>query len=71
MMIQTKKRKQLDSTIAEIHRTRERISDAFDGDIAAITKDAIRRQKQSNRRTVSYADTTTKVVNQSGGSDKL
>jgi len=45
-----------DSTIADIHRTRERISDDFAGDIHAITEDARKRQVQSGRRTVSFAE---------------
>ena len=65
MMNQPKKRSQIDSTVADIHRTRERISDAFGGDIAAITEDAKRRQEQSHRRTVSYAETPSKAVNSS------
>jgi len=44
-----------DTTIADIHKIRERISDAFGGDIHAITEDARKRQEQSGRRTVSYA----------------
>lgn len=43
-----------DTTVADIHKTRERISDAFGGDIHAITEDARKRQEQSGRRTVSY-----------------
>ena len=66
MMNQPKKRSQIDSTVADIHRTRERISDAFGGDIAAITEDAKRRQEQSHRRTVSYAETPSKAVNHAG-----
>jgi len=64
----TTSRKNSDSTVADIHRTRERISDAFGGDISAITEDARRRQEQSNRRTVSYAGVPTKAVNPSGES---
>ena len=45
-----------DTTIADIHKIREQISDAFGGDIRAITEDARKRQEQSGRRTVSYAD---------------
>ena len=56
MMNQTTKRSQIDSTVADIHKTRERISDAFGGDINAVTDDARRRQEQSNRRVVSYAN---------------
>ena len=47
---------QRDTTIADIHKTRERISDAFAGDIHAITEDARKRQKESGRPTVSYAE---------------
>ena len=36
-----------DTTIEEIHRTRERIHDAFHGDIAAIQRDARERQAAS------------------------
>ena len=59
MTNQTTKRSQADSTVADIHKTRERISDAFGGNMNAITEDAMRRQEQSNRRTVSYAEITT------------
>lgn len=45
-----------DTTIAEIHKVRRRISDAFGGDIHAISEDARRRQEQSGRPTVSFAD---------------
>lgn len=55
MTKRTKKPSRIDSTIVDIHRTRERISDTFGGDIHAITADAKRRQVQSGRRTVSYA----------------
>ena len=46
---------QRDTTIADIHKTRERISDALGGDIHAITEDARKRQEKSGRRTVTYA----------------
>jgi hypothetical protein len=49
-----------DSTIADIHNTRERISDDFGGDIHAISEDARKRQEQSGRRTVSYAESPNK-----------
>ncbi len=49
-----------DTTIADLHKVRERISDVFGGDIHAITEDARRRQEQSGRRTVSYAETSSK-----------
>jgi len=38
-----------DSVIEEIHRTREEISERFDGNIAAIAEDAARRQATSGR----------------------
>jgi hypothetical protein len=42
-------------TIAAIHKTRERISDACEGDIRAISAAARKRQQESGRPTVSYA----------------
>jgi hypothetical protein len=38
-----------DSVIEEIHRTREKISERFGGNVAAIAEDAARRQASSNR----------------------
>ena len=70
-MNQPKKRSQIDSTVADIHRTRERISDAFGGDISAITEDARRRQELSNRRTVSYTETPGEAVIASGEPDSV
>ena len=55
-----------DTTIADIHKTRERISDDFGGDIQAITEDARKRQEQSGRRTVSYAESPNKAVQRNG-----
>ena len=52
---------QRDTTIADIHKTRERISDAFGGDIHAITEDARKRQEESGRRTVSYAENVEQI----------
>ena len=57
-----------DTTIADIHKTRERISDAFGGDIHAITEDARRRQEQSGRPTVSYAELPETTTHPRGGS---
>lgn len=48
----------VDTTLADIHRTRRRISDAFGGDIRAISEDARKRQEQSGRKTVSFAEVT-------------
>ena len=39
----------VDSTIDEIHRTRERLAEKFGGDIRAILADARRRQATSGR----------------------
>ncbi len=39
-----------DSVIEEIHQTREKISDRFNGNIAAIAEDAEQRQRESKRR---------------------
>ncbi len=38
-----------DTTIEDIHRTRERIHDAFHGDLKAMLDDARRRQAASGR----------------------
>lgn len=56
----------IDTTIADIHKTRERISDAFGGDIHAITEDARKRQEQSGRKTVSFAKTSNEALNPGG-----
>ncbi len=65
-MTKTKDSTQRDTTIADIHKTRERISDAFGGDIHAITEDAQKRQEKSGCRTVSYA----RIVEQSAEPDR-
>ena len=39
----------VDTTIEEIHRTRERLAEKFGGDIKAILADAGRRQAESGR----------------------
>ncbi|NQU22609.1 MAG: hypothetical protein HQ567_15140 [Candidatus Nealsonbacteria bacterium] len=67
-MMKTTSSSRRDTTIADIHKTRERISDAFGGDIQAITEDARKRQEQSGRRAVSYAETSGKAMHPSGGS---
>ena len=54
-MTQIKNSNGIDTTISDIHRTRSRISDAFRGDIHAITEDARKRQERSGRTTVSFA----------------
>ena len=45
----TPKNNSRDTTIEEIHRTRERMADQFGGDIAAILDDARKRQSASGR----------------------
>ena len=44
-----------DTTIEDIHKTRERISDECKGDVHAITEAARKRQQASGRAIVSYA----------------
>jgi hypothetical protein len=61
-MTQATKTDCVDTTIAEIHRTRQCISDQFGGDIHAITEDARNRQERSGRQTVSYAETVKPVL---------
>jgi len=48
-MMAQKKNDDRDTVIDEIHRTRERIAEKFDGDIAAILEDARNRQAASGR----------------------
>jgi hypothetical protein len=47
MMIKNKN--ECDTTIEDIHRTRERMADKFGGDITAILEDARKRQAASGR----------------------
>jgi len=70
-MTKTTNSSRRDTTIADIHKTRQRISDAFGGDIHAITEDARKRQEQSGRRTVSYAETPNEPMPPSAGPDEL
>ncbi len=54
-----------DTTIAAIHKTRERLSDASNGDIHAISAAARKRQQESGRLIISYAkrpDENTRTV---------
>jgi hypothetical protein len=48
-MMSQKKKNNSDTTIQEIHRTREQMADKFGGDIAAILEDARKRQAASGR----------------------
>ena len=57
----------VDSTIEEIHRTRERLAEKFGGDIKAILEDARRRQAASGRPTWSELSAN-KSMHPSGGS---
>lgn len=45
----TRKPMNSDSTIEDIHRTRERIAEKFGGDVNAILEDARKRQEASGR----------------------
>jgi hypothetical protein len=45
----SQKKNKTDTTIQEIHRTREQMADKFGGDIAAILEDARKRQAASGR----------------------
>ena len=66
MMTPLKNDDRIDTTIADIHKTRERISDVFGGDIHAITEDAQKRQEQSRRKTVSFAKTSNEALKPTG-----
>jgi hypothetical protein len=57
----------VDSTIEEIHRTRERLAEKFGGDIRAILADARRRQAASGRPAWSGLSAN-KPMHPSGGS---
>ena len=48
-MIRKMKIIDVDTTIEEIHRTRERLAEKFGGDIKAILEDARRHQAASGR----------------------
>lgn len=43
------KKNNIDTTIDEIHRTREEMADKFSGDIDALLEDARKRQLSSGR----------------------
>jgi len=45
----SQKKNSRDTTIEEIHQTRERMADKFGGDITAILEDARKRQAASGR----------------------
>ena len=68
MMIQKKNNR--DTTIEEIHRTRQQMADKFGGDIAAILEDARRRQAASGRP-IWQGPTLNKAMHPSGGSGDL
>ncbi|OQC01928.1 MAG: hypothetical protein BWX80_03236 [Candidatus Hydrogenedentes bacterium ADurb.Bin101] len=55
MMMPTNQGQGCDTTIAALHKIRERLSDACNGDIRAISAAARKRQRESGRPTVSYA----------------
>ena len=68
MMNQQKKNR--DTTIDEIHRTREKMADKFGGDIAAILEDARKRQAASGRP-VWQSPSSSKAMHPSGGAGDL
>ena len=45
----TQKKPEQDTTIADIHRERQRMAEIFGGDIATILEDARKRQEASGR----------------------
>ena len=55
-MTQTMYNTFFDSTIDDIHKIREEISDKFNGDIQAMIHDAQMRQESSGKETISYAE---------------
>ena len=68
MMIQ--KNNDRDTTIDEIHRTRQQMVDKFGGDIDAILEDARKRQAVSGRP-IWQGRTSNKATHPSGGSGEL
>ena len=60
-------RTDVDTTIDEIHRTRERLAAKFGGDIKAILADARRRQAESGRP-VWHGTPANNALNRSGES---
>lgn len=58
-----------DTTIADIHRTRERLAEKFGGDIKAILDDARRRQAESGRLTW-RGKTANQTMHQSGEAER-
>ncbi len=61
------KKTDVDTTIDEIHKTRERLAEKFGGDIKAILADARRRQAESGRP-VWHGTSANNAVNRSGES---
>lgn len=55
----------VDTTITDIHRTRERLAEKFGGDIKAILDDARQRQAESRRPTWA-GKTANQTMHQSG-----
>lgn len=64
-MIQKTQIVDVDTTIEDIHRTRERLAEKFGGDIKAILEDARQRQAASGRP-IWQGTAAKKAVNQSG-----
>jgi hypothetical protein len=57
----TQKKTDCDTTIADIHRERQRMAEKFGGDIVAILEDARKRQEASGRA-VWHGPSSNKVV---------
>jgi len=64
-MIQKTQIVDVDTTIEDIHRTRERLAEKFGGDIKAILEDARQRQAASGRP-IWQGTAANKAVNRSG-----
>ncbi|MBW3600674.1 MAG: hypothetical protein KY475_25850 [Planctomycetes bacterium] len=59
----------VDTTIDDIHRTRERLAEKFGGDIKAILEDARQRQAASGRPIWQGTPTTETVEDEKAGQD--
>jgi hypothetical protein len=62
---------EVDTTIDEIHRTRERLAEKFGGDIKAILEDARQRQAASGRPTWCGPTSANKKMHPSGEAGRI
>jgi hypothetical protein len=60
-----------DTTISDIHKVREQISDRFNSDIHAIAEDARQRQEASGRPTVSFAKSPDDSTDKDSDADQV